>query len=298
MQFLNWIKLAYPKYIWLFIGSLMVALAVNTFMVPNKLAPGGLSGLATIIYYISNQKIPVGATMFLLNIPLFIASFKLMGNKFTMKTFFGAALVSIMIDITSSFCYSFAQSYMFNSPQDLLLKAILGGLTMGTGLGLVFRAGATTGGTDLAARLIHHSDYKLTIGQVLFLIDISIVLTSIFTFKNMSLGMYSAAILIISSKSIDAIVTRVNFAKMVLILSDKPIEVAKRIVNEMDNNVTMLSGVDTHNSQKNQIVLSIMHKYQLAMLKKIIKEEDPKAIVILADTAGNLGDDDHSHVLN
>jgi uncharacterized membrane-anchored protein YitT (DUF2179 family) len=158
-------------YLWITLGSLITATAMNLFLVPYKIAPGGVTGIATVIYYISGSRLPVGAIMLALNVPLLMLGLKYLGGRFGIRTIFGTLFLSFVIDISEPFTRNFVEGYRIKleeaaSYPDILLYSIFGGLLMGIGLGLVFRSGATTGGTDLAARLINHWIPALTIGLV------------------------------------------------------------------------------------------------------------------------------------
>jgi uncharacterized membrane-anchored protein YitT (DUF2179 family) len=139
-------------YLWIVLGSVITAGAINIFLVPYKIAPGGVTGIATVIYYLSGEFIPVGTIMLILNIPLFIFGLKYIGGRFTVRTLFSTIFLSVVIDVTGSFAKWFGEQLALEkltASPDFLLYSIFGGFFMGLGLGLVFKSGATTGGTDL-----------------------------------------------------------------------------------------------------------------------------------------------------
>lgn len=282
-------------YFMIFIGSIITAGSINIFLVPYKIAPGGASGIATVLFYISNGKFPVGMTMLALNIPLFLLGIRFIGKKFVIKTLFGTVLLSLIIDLTEPFTHAFTKKFMEMSggqiySQDILLYSLFGGFLMGVGLGLVFKSGATTGGTDLAARIVTHFFPMLTMGETLLLIDTSVIILAAVAFKSFQLGLYAIVTLYISSKVIDAILEGVNFAKAVFIISDFAGQISDRILKDLDRGVTALEGTGMYTESKKQVLLCIVNRGQIPLLKNIVKNVDQNAFIILADVREVLGE--------
>jgi uncharacterized membrane-anchored protein YitT (DUF2179 family) len=214
------------------LGAVIVSLGVNLFLVPNKIAAGGVTGLATVFYYLTG--FPVGTIMLVLNIPLFILGIKILGRSFGIKTLFATLFLSLAIDLLAPILNSLTD--------DLLLASIFGGLFVGFGLGMVLKQDATTGGTDLSAKIIHKIISYISVGQLLLIIDAMIVLTAALVFKNYELGLYAAITLFITSRVIDAVIVGVNYTKAVHIISDKPEEISNKLVFEMNHGMTSLNG--------------------------------------------------------
>lgn len=285
----------WKDYAWIVLGSLLTGASINVFLVPYKIAPGGVSGVATVIYYLSGEKFPVGVTMLALNVPLFIMGLRYIGRKFIFRTLFSTVLLSVFIDIFEPYTRYFVEHFLVileQSPSvpDVLLYSIFGGFLMGLGLGIVFKHGATTGGTDLAARIINHFIPNLTMGQLILLVDTSVIIFAAVSFGSFLLGMYAIVSLYISIKVIDAILEGVNFAKAVLIISDKPDEISKRILCELDRGVTALNGKGMYTGNDKQVLLCVLHRGQLQMLKEIVWDIDKKAFIILTDIREVLGE--------
>ncbi|MCX7841730.1 MAG: YitT family protein [Clostridia bacterium] len=282
-------------YLWITAGSLITAASINVFMVPYKIAPGGVSGISTVIYYLSGGRVSVGIAMLALNIPLFIAGMRFIGRRFIVRTLFGTVLLSVIIDTTEPYARFFVNQFFVKlepapSAPDLLLYSIFGGFLMGVGLGVVFRAGATTGGTDLASKIVHHFFPNLTIGQILLFIDSSVILFAAVSFSSFKLGLYAIVTLYISSKVIDAIIEGVNFAKAVFIISDRSTEIAERILKDLDRGVTALKGTGMYTGNRKQVLLCVLHLGQIPALKEIVKNVDEKAFIILTDIREVLGE--------
>jgi uncharacterized membrane-anchored protein YitT (DUF2179 family) len=285
----------FKDYLWIMLGSFLTAASINIFMLPYKIAPGGVSGIATVLYYLSSGRFPVGVTMLVLNIPLFLGGMKFIGGKFTVRTLFSTVLLSFIIDTTEPISSYIEKNYLgrFDSTSaapDLLLFSIFGGLLMGLGLGLVFRSGATTGGTDLAARIVRHFIPNFTMGQLLLFIDTCIIIFAMVSFNSFTLGLYAIVTLFISSKVIDAILEGVNFAKAVYIISDKPEEIARKILADLDRGVTGFTGTGMYTGSDKRVLYCVLERGQLPILKDIVKQVDTKAFVILSDVREVLGE--------
>ena len=280
-------------YLWIILGSIITAAAINVFLVPHKIAPGGVSGIATVIYYLSNGKFPVGVIMLVLNIPLFIFGMKYIGGKFIVRTLFSTVFLSLAIDLmepyTNMFSAKFALEQLTASP-DYMLYSIFGGSFMGLGLGMVFRSGATTGGTDLAAKIMHHFIPGLTIGKLLLIIDSAVILFAAIAFNSFLLALYALIALYLSSKIIDVILEGVNFAKAVYIISDYADDIAKDIMKELDRGVTALNGTGMYTGNDKRVLYCIIHRGQLPLLKTLVKKIDPAAFIILSDVTEVLGE--------
>ena len=280
-------------YLWIILGSIITAAAINLFLVPYKIAPGGVTGIATVIYYLSGEKFPVGTTMLVLNIPLFIFGMKFIGGRFTVRTLFSTIFLSAVIDLSEPFTRLFGAQLALeklSASPDYLLYTIFGGFFMGLGLGLVFKSGATTGGTDLAARIVHHFLPGLTMGKLLLLIDSTVIIFAAVSFNSFLLALYAILALYISSKIIDVILEGVNFAKAVFIISEFPDEIAESIMKELDRGVTALYGTGMYTGKEKRVLYCIIHRGQLTTLKELVKKIDPAAFIILGEVTEVLGE--------
>lgn len=295
MKLIKLITGNWKDYLWIAIGSFLTAAAMNVFLIPYKIAPGGVSGVATVIYYLSGERFPVGITMLVLNVPLFVAGIRFIGGKFALRTFFSTILLSLLIDTTEPISRYFVENLLVKLEQmpstpDLLLYSLFGGVLMGLGLGLVFRSGATTGGSDLAARIANHFKPNFTMGQIILFIDTSVIIFAAISFNSFLLALYAIVTLYISSVVIDAVLEGVNFAKAVFIISDKSDDIAKRIMSDLDRGVTALRGIGMYTGAGKNVLLCVLHRGQLQTLKDITKKIDDRAFVILTDVREVLGE--------
>lgn len=289
------LRRAIAEYGWITLGCLVTALAINIFLVPFKIAPGGVTGLATVIYHLSNGRFPVGLVMLAFNIPLFAIGSKLLGKKFLVKSLFAALMLSVLIDVTVVPADAFVRNYlaaegMTEYNPDLILYSLTGGALMGAGIGTVFRFGASTGGTDLAARITERFIPHFTVGQALLLIDCAVIVLAAVFFKSFRLGLYAVVTVFISSRIIDAIIEGINFAKALFIISEKSEKISQRILVELDRGVTSLKGTGMYTRKEKNVLLCVVNRAQIPLLKQIVKSEDEKAFIILTDVREVLGE--------
>lgn len=282
-------------FLYITFGCLVAGTAIDIFLIPYKIAPGGITGIATVIFYLTNSRIPVGAIILLLNVPLLISSMKLIGKSFFYKTIYGTIMLSVFIDVLEPFTKMFADNYLrnladFSAGSDLLLYSIFGGTMMGIGLGIVFRAGSTTGGTDLAAQLVHHYLPYFTVGQILMVIDAIVVVFAAVAFKSFLLGLYAIVTIFISSRLIDTVLVGVDYAKAVFIISDKSELISQKIITDIDRGVTGLKGTGMYTGTDKQVLLCVLDHTQIPRLKSLVKSIDGEAFVIMTDVREVFGE--------
>ena len=272
-------KPVWLDYLLIVTGTLVTALAFNLFILPHEIAPGGVSGVGALVYYVSGHKIPVGVTIIALNIPLFAASLKLLGGRFGIRTLLATILLSVFID------YIKVPSLSDNA----LLACVYGGVLMGFGLGLVFRANATTGGTDLMARLVHRWIHSIRISWVLFVIDSMVVVASGILLGS-DRALYALICLFITSKMIDLVLEGLNQSKAFFIITAHTEAIVGRILKEMDRGATILNGRGAYTGEDRDVILCVLNRVQVTRLKALVKEEDPTAFVLVADVREAMGE--------
>lgn len=282
-------------YLLISLGCLVMTLALNVFLIPFKLAPGGVSGLSTVVYYVTGKVVPVGALMLLFNIPLFLGGLRSKGQRFVIRSLFGAILLSVMVDITAPFTENLVNDYLirFDSSMavpDLLMNALVGGLIMGFGLGMVLKEEATTGGTDLAAALLKKLIPRLSLGELLLILDGLVILFATIVFRSVKLGLYAAISLYVSSKTIDSYIEGFHFAKSLMIISDRSEEIAGRLLQDVDRGVTGFRGMGMYSKADKTVLLCVVKKQEMPRVKEIVKECDPNAFVLLSDVREVLGE--------
>ncbi|WP_366923810.1 YitT family protein [Metallumcola ferriviriculae] len=260
------------------LGALITALGLILFLIPNKIAAGGVSGLATVIFYVLN--LPVGLTMLVINIPLFLISLRQLGVRFGIKTLFGTVMLSVFTD---------GLNPLFTPlTSDPLLAAIYGGISTGLGLGLVFKFGATTGGTDLAAQLIHKY-IKVSVGKGLLLIDAMVVILAGIVF-DVELALYALIALFATTKMIDLVQEGLGYVKAALIISDKSEELGRVIITKLDRGATALHGRGLYTGKDRDVILVVLSRTEVAKIKGMVQAVDPKAFVIVTNVNEALGE--------
>lgn len=266
-------------YLIIFIGVNLTALALVWFLIPNKIAAGGVSGLATVLYYL--WRWPVGLVILLVNLPLFLACLLLFGPRFGMKTFFGTVLLAVVVEYWGKTVHPVTL--------DPLLGALWGGVLSGVGVGLALRHHGTTGGTDLAAKLLTHFT-SLTMGQAILICDGLVIALAGYVFASVELMLYALISIVVSGKLVDGVLDGFNYAKGVYIISDRSDQIAARILAELDRGVTGLSGRGVYSGQTREILLCVIGRGEEIRIKRLVKQEDPKAFLIITDVHEVLGE--------
>lgn len=271
-------KRIFLDYLGITVGSFLIALALTVFLVPNRIAAGGVSGLATVIYYITS--FPIGITMLIINIPLFLAGVKIMGMSFGIRTIYGIVSLSVFTDLL--------QPHMTALTDDLLLASIYGGVIGGIGLGIVFRSRGTTGGTDLIASLINYFT-GISVGEGLLIAD-GVVVTMAGIFFNLEVALYAAVTIFITSQTIDVVQEGLNFKKGVLIISNKADKINQMVVNDLNRGITEFEAKGGYTGDRKQVLLCIISRSEVSELKKEVAKIDKEAFVIISNVHEVLGE--------
>ena len=268
------ILLAYAQ---IAIGSVIGAAAYPTFLIPNNIAPGGLTGVGTILNYLAGW--PVGITALILNIPLFLIGYRTMGKVFAFRSLVATALFTILIDILPLQPVS----------QDPLLGTLFGGVVMGIGLGLILRGGATTGGSDMIARMVHRRFNFITVGMFLFAVDFMVVLAAA-VFIGGTEALYAMIDIYVCGRVIDAVMVGFGGNKACFVMTDAWQKVTSRVLNEIERGCTLLEARGAYSGTSRPVVMCVMSRQEMTTLKRIVQEEDEKAFMIITDAHEALGE--------
>jgi len=266
------------NFINLIAGSTLVALSINMFFLRLKIAPGGVSGLSTVLHYMTN--IPVGTIVLLLNIPLFVIGIIEFGKKFVGKTLFATFFMSVVLDYTV---------FLPQITEDMFLASVFGGGIMGLGLALVFKAGATTGGTDIAAKVVNKHIPMFQISEQLFCIDALVVITAMIAFRDFDIGLYSIITIWVSAKVIDIVFEGVGFSKAIFIISNEGDKIGSQIMYKLERGVTALQGEGMYTNTDKKVLLVVADRSQIPKIKKIAKSYDENAFIIITDVREAMG---------
>ncbi len=285
-----WSKIA--DYIVMTVGVVISAAAVNLFFVPYKIHSGGVSGIATVLYYIFNNKVPVGVLVAILNLPLFLIGYRIIGKRFMIRTLYATVMYTVAVDVTAKWLSEVSKKITIESGNipDLMLFCFFGGALMGLGLGIVFTRNSCTGGSDLFAEIMRRKGIHYSIGTLMFMFDGVSVLMSLIVFKNLLLVLYSVIAIFVSMKVIDLILDGANVAKAVYIMSDKSEEIADAIINDIGRGVTGFAGRGMYFKQSRETLFCVVKNRQLPALKKLVKELDSKAFLIVTTAHQVLGE--------
>jgi uncharacterized membrane-anchored protein YitT (DUF2179 family) len=265
------------EYINVLIGSAIIALALNFFLLPNQIASGGVSGISTILLSVFGWE--PAYVQWAFNIPLFIAGVILLGKQFGAKTLVGTIFLPFVVFLTKN---------IDPWTNDALLGALFGGIVVGLGLGIVFRGNGSTGGTDLAAQII--TKYTgLTLGTSVVLMDGLIVLSAALVF-DIERGLYALIALYVTSKTIDLVQVGFGRSKTAMIITNKQEEVREGILNKIDRGVTKLSAYGGFTDNERPVLMCVVDQREFTKLKQLVKSLDPSAFVVVMDASEVLGE--------
>ena len=266
--------LAYAQ---ILLGSLIGAIAYPLFLVPNHIAPGGLTGIATVLNFLFQW--PVGTVSLLLNIPLFIIGYRSMGRVFAFRSLFATVLFSLLIDLIP----------LPPMTMEPLLGAVFGGVLLGAGLGLILRGGATTGGTDMAARMVHSHFQHISVGALLFVIDCLVVLLAGVTIEA-EYALYAFISIFVSTKVIDVVMLGLSTDKACYIISSQYEAIKELLIVKLDRGVTVLHAEGGYSGQSRPVLLCVVSAQELGRLKAMVRSMDENAFVFISDAHEVLGE--------
>ena len=267
-------------YAWIALGSVLYSLSFDWFYVPNQIGFGGLTALGMILNYLS-PAIPIGMVVLILNIPLFLLGWKFLGGHTLVSSLFAMTATSVLVDLI-------AAMYTFPS-MDPMLAAIFGGVSLGVSLGMIFSKGATTGGTDLTARLLKLPFAWLPMGKLLMVVDLTMLLSVSLVFRSMESAMYGMISLYISTLVMDGVLYGLDQSKVAYIVTTRPQEIAAEIDRQMDRGATFLHGEGSFSREEKLVLMCAFKQKQIVPLKALVHELDPEAFLIVCDAHEVLG---------
>ena len=259
------------------LGTFLAALSLPLFFLPYDIAPGGISGISTVLA--SVLPLSVGLISFVLNVPLFLIGWRTVGWRFAVRSFIAMTLMSLFIDLVP----------VRNVSGNVMLASVFGGVLLGVGLGLVVRAGATTGGTDMAAKMIHSRVAFLPIATILFMIDGLVVAVAALAF-GLQAALWALISLFVSSQAMDGVIKGFNTAMQFLIISLDSEEIVRRIHTEIDRGCTRLMAEGTYSRLPVGTLLCVVSRTEAPRLKKLVAEVDPQAFVTVCNVHEALGE--------
>lgn len=273
------------QYILITFGSAIMGLGFALFINPYNIVPGGFIAIGLIVHNLI-PVVPIGMFALLLNIPALLIGMKLLGPRFGIKTIVGIILSSVFVDV---FTMYFGEVDPLGLADDILLCCIFGSILIGSGLGLIFRTGATTGGTDIIAALIAKYG-RISIGQGVIIADTLVVLGALFVFKDWKVPLYSLLSIYIAGQVINIVMNGFKYDNVLFIISEKHQEIKDKILNNLDRGGTYLKGEGMYTGEDKNIIFLVVTRRELPIIKAFIHQIDPNAFVTIVDTRQTLGE--------
>lgn len=267
------------SYLMITLASLAYAAGISLFLDPNDLAPGGITGIAILIGRLTGAG--TGMLILLLNIPLLILGAWKFGWKFILSTFYAIFAISVATDVLAP---------VGALTREPMLAAVAGGTLVAAALGVVFRAGATTGGMDIVIKVLRLKFPHMRTGSLFMITDVMIASLSGFVFGNLEVVLFALIAIFVMSRVLDMVLYGMDEAKLLYIISDNPERIAGRILGEIDIGVTYLQGKGAYSSQKKQVIMCVTKKQQAPGIEVIVKEEDPHAFMIVTSASEIYGE--------
>jgi len=266
-------------YLMITVASFIYAVAVSLFLDPNSLAPGGVTGIAIILNRLSGLE--TGTWVLIINIPIIILGMWKFGLHFILSTLYCTAATSFFINLLAT---------LGVATEDRFLAALVGGALMAVGIGLVFKAGATTGGTDIIVKLLRLRFPHLKTGSLFLITDAIIVTASAFVFKDLDVALYAGLVVFVNSVLLDVVLYGRDGAKLIFIISDAHASITKRLLEELDIGVTYISGTGAYSGKEKSVIMCVMKKQISAQVEVIVREEDPDAFMIVTSATEIFGE--------
>ncbi len=265
--------------IYFILGAAVYSVAVNTFLYPSGISPGGFTGIATVINFLTT--IPVGTLLFVLNAPILILGFIKIGGKFILKTAAIIIIFSVVLDLSAKILPVFKG--------DNTLSALFGGISMGFGLSLILLRGATTGGVDIIAKLINRKFRHLSVGKIIFISDFAVIILNSLIYKNVESALYSIVAIYVATRVMDLLICGADKGKIIYIITDKPDIICKKITDTVNRGVTKISVKGGYTSQPRTMIMCSVRINEVGPIIDIIKEYDEKAFSVITDATEILG---------
>ncbi len=270
------------SYFIIILGLLITAAAISLFYVPNKIVSGGVSGISTILYH--SFKIPTGLSFGFINLFLLICGLKFLGKEFTVKTLLGAGLLSLFVQLFS---------YIPPVTDNIFLATIFGSILYGFGIGLTLICGASSGGTDILARLIQYFIPHMEIGKMLLFVDSVVIITSLLVFKTIDLVLYGIIALFLSTYAIDFLIRKLNISKLAFVITEKGNDIATYLISTSPRGVTIIDVVGGYTMEEKQMLVCALKENEIPPFQKKILAIDPDAFIIFSESQQIVGNGFH-----
>lgn len=270
----------FKRYFMIIVGAAAYAAGFQFFFYPNDIVTGGVTGISMIINYLTG--FPVGVMIIIINVPLFILGWRHFGLGFMLGSLAGMGVSSVLVDIFAALGLS--------ATGNPLLACVYGGLFTGSGLGVIYLAGATTGGVDIIAKFVRRSRPHMNFGSIILMLDVVVIGSFALVFNLFESAMYAIIGMFISARTIDAVLYGLNTSKLCYIISDENERITGLIVKELGRGVTILDGEGAYTGDAKRVILCVIKRQQIADVRRIIRATDPGAFMIVTDAKDVFGD--------
>lgn len=265
------------RFFGIIIGATIVSASINTLIIPNQIADGGVTGIAIILHYLLQW--PVGWTVLLLNLPLFILGLRMVGRNFLVFSVVGVGVLSVTLSLTT---------HLPALTHDTLLAAISGGFLSGIGMGIIFRSRGSLGGTDILAVLFARTT-SFSVGQILLGIDAVIFLGVAILFRP-EMAMYAMIYMFIATRVVDFVQEGLSHSKSVMVVTTNPQGIAEEIMGKLERGVTLFQAIGAFSGEAKQVVYCVINRAELSQVKEIVRNQDPQAFLAISEVPEVVGE--------
>ncbi len=276
------LKTLFLDYFIIILGTFIYAFSVDYFIAPNHISAGGITGVSTLINYVTG--FPIGVSTIIINIPLIFLAFKSFGMGMLIRTAVATFSTSVFIDALEPFITPYKSD-------NLLLAAIFGGAIGGIGLGLVFLRGGTTGGTDIIAKLIKKKKPHRSVGTNMLMCELFIMVAVLAVYKSIESVMFSVIVIFLMTKCIDYVVYGASQSKLIMIITDRKEQIVQRIFeDEESRGITLIPAKGAYTNTSKDVILTVVRPNEVIRVNKVVKDVDPNAFTIISDASEVYGD--------
>lgn len=262
------------------IGGIIYSVAVLVFLSPNEIAPGGVTGVATILNFLFS--LPIGITVLIINVPLLVLGFLKFGKGFILKTTIATVCASLLLDI--------GEPLLPKLHIDLILASVFGGSLIGLGISLIMLRGSTTGGVDIIAKLINRRFAHISVGKIMLLIDAVVVLTAAFVYKNAQSALYSVVALYSSARVMDLVLYGSDKGKIIYVISNKTQDIVDDILLRVNRGVTVIDVVGGYKGKKRKMIMCTVRRNEVFAVYRSVRRYDEGAFIVVAEAGEILGE--------
>ncbi len=264
------------------IAGIAFGISVNVFTAPNHIAPGGVTGFATLMNYIFG--VPIGLMSFCINVPLLLIGVRVLGKEFFFRTLKSVVIINFSVDVIVPMM---VQGYVYTGEK--IMAGLMGGVLMGVCVGSVLQRGSTSGGLDIVGRVVRKKMPQFSIGKIMFAGDFTILVVSMLVYKNIESGLNGLICIFVSSKVVDYLLYGMEKGMMLYVISDKAEEIAREIMSSIVRGATMIQAEGAYSRDPKKVVLCAIKEHQYPEVKRLIKQIDPNAFLMVNDAHDILG---------